>query len=73
MKAWVKTFWKHYFIDWNIYNARCGDCNLLTCDGCKLGETPEAVRTKTVELIGSCISLVIFMIIITLLFGAIGG
>ena len=73
MKAWFKAFWKKHIVDNFPYEDECFDCNLLTCGGCKLRESPEAVRTKTVELVSSCISIIIFMVIIVLLFDAIGG
>jgi len=72
MKAWFKAFWKKHIVDNYPYADECFDCK-LSCDGCRLSETPEAIRTKTIELVSSCIALIIFMTIIVLFFGAIGG
>lgn len=69
MKTRFKTFVKQYI----PYEPECYDCTLSTCEGCKISESLEIVEKKTIELVSSCITLIIFLVIIVLFFDAIGG
>ena len=71
MKARLKTFWKRHIIDEYHGPTECFDCNAGTCQGCRDGK-PREEPMSTKEFIWSALTVIIFLIIITLLFGAIG-
>ena len=77
MKARLKKFWKDHIIDDFPYPAECFDCNAGSCQGCRDGKPMSQINvinmSQTKEFILSAMTVIMFLIIITLLFGAIGG
>ena len=73
MKARLKKFWKDHIIDDFHGPAECFDCNAGSCEGCRDGKPMEEPMSGTKEFVWSALTVIIFLIIVTLLFGAIGG
>ena len=72
MKSRLKKFWKRHAIDTFPGPAECFECNAGSCEGYRNGKpTEEPMSTK--EFILSAMTVIIFLIIVTLLFGAISG
>jgi len=69
MKSRLKKFWKDHIIDTFPGPVGCFDCHAGSCQGCQT----EAPMSALKEFIWSAMTVVMFLIIITLLFGAISG
>lgn len=71
-KSRLKKFWKRHIIDTFPGPAECFDCHTGSCEGCRPEEMEEPM-SQTKEFILSAMTVIIFLIIVTLLFGAISG
>ncbi len=73
MRTYFKNFWEKYIVDFASYPAECANCNDTTCDRCRPENSVNDIKGEVTGFALSCVTLIIFLIIITLFFSAIGG